>query len=74
VDEMTDKLGFFDLVEARRSVRIFDQKSVFDHAIVEKCLKTATMAPNSSNLKLWEFYRIPESSQLKHDLAKFCMN
>lgn len=71
--EETDNTGFFEVVKARRSVRIFDQKEAFDHEVVQKCLETATLAPNSSNLQLWEFYRIPETSPLKDKLAKLCM-
>jgi len=67
------ELGFFDIIEARRSVRIFDQESPFDYQIVQKCLESATLAPNSSNLQLWEFYRIPETSPLKPGLDKLCM-
>lgn len=64
---------FFEVVENRRSVRIFDQARPFDHGIVRKCLETATLAPNSSNLQLWEFYQVPETSPLKDRLAKLCM-
>lgn len=67
------ELGFFDLIEARRSVRIFDQENHFDHEVVQKCLEAATLAPNSSNLQLWEFYKVPETSPLKSNLDKLCM-
>jgi nitroreductase len=73
MNENIQELGFFDIIEARRSVRIFDQESPFDYQIVQKCLEAATLAPNSSNLQLWEFYRIPETSPLKPGLDKLCM-
>lgn len=73
MNEKFKELGFFDVVEARRSVRIFDQDCPFDHQIVQKCLEASTLAPNSSNLQLWEFYRIPESSPLKKTLDQLCM-
>ncbi len=73
MNENIQELGFFDIIEARRSVRIFDQESPFDYQIVQKCLEAATLAPNSSNLQLWEFYRIPETSPLKPILDKLCM-
>ncbi|WP_373520332.1 nitroreductase family protein [Aquiflexum sp.] len=73
MNENIQELGFFDVIEARRSVEIFDQESPFDHQIVQKCLEAATLAPNSSNLQLWEFYRIPESSALKKPLDQLCM-
>jgi nitroreductase len=71
--EITDKIGFFDIVNERRSVRIFDQGSDFDHDIVKRCLEQAILAPNSSNMQLWEFYRVPESSNLKAPLSMLCM-
>lgn len=71
--KMTQELGFFEAVEARRSVRIFDQESEFDHSIVRKCLEAAILSPNSSNMQLYNFIRIPESSPLKDPIAKLCM-
>lgn len=73
MNEKIQEPGFFDVIEARRSVRIFDQESHFDHQVVQKCLEASTLAPNSSNLQLWEFYRIPESSPLKKPLDQLCM-
>jgi nitroreductase len=67
------ELGFFETVEARRSVRIFDQREPFDSNLVQKCLEAATLSPNSSNLQLYHFIRVPESSALKNPLAKLCM-
>jgi nitroreductase len=73
MENKTDVKGFLELVESRRSVRIFDEVNPFDHDVVQKCLEKAVLAPNSSNLQLWEFYRVPEYSPLKADLAKYCM-
>lgn len=67
------ELGFFEAVEQRRSVRIFDQSSPFDHEVVQKCLEAAILSPNSSNLQLFELIRVPETSPLKDSLAKLCM-
>ncbi|GMQ26912.1 nitroreductase family protein [Algoriphagus sp. oki45] len=67
------ELGFFEAVEQRRSVRIFDQTAPFDHSIVQKCLEAAILSPNSSNLQLYNFVRVPETSPLKNQLAKLCM-
>ncbi|WP_373400767.1 nitroreductase family protein [Algoriphagus halophilus] len=66
-------MRFFEAVEARRSVRIFDQESPFDHQIVKKCLEAAILSPNSSNLQLYQFIRIPETSSIKAPLANLCM-
>lgn len=70
---MIQELGFFEAVEARRSVRIFDQESEFDHSIVQKCLEAAILSPNSSNMQLYNFIRIPESTPFKDSVAKLCM-
>jgi nitroreductase len=70
---MKDELGFFETVKTRRSVRVFDQESEFDHSIVQNCLETAILSPNSSNLQLYNFVRVPETSILKDPLAKLCM-
>lgn len=67
------ELGFFDVVEQRRSVRIFDQMEKFDHEVVSKCLEAAILSPNSSNLQLYQFVRVPETSPLKDRLALLCM-
>ncbi|WP_194776113.1 nitroreductase family protein [Pararhodonellum marinum] len=64
--------NFFDLLQERRSVRIFDQERFFDHETVRACLEMATLAPNSSNLQLWEFYRIKEGD-LKNKMVPLCM-
>ncbi len=70
---MKQELGFFEAVEARRSVRIFDQESEFDHSVIQKCLEAAILSPNSSNMQLYNFIRVPESSPLKNSIAKLCM-
>jgi nitroreductase len=71
--EVVQELGFFRTVEARRSVRLFDQEVAFDHDLVRKCLEAAILSPNSSNLQLYQFLRIPESSPLKDQLGELCM-
>lgn len=71
--ESSKELGFFEAVESRRSVRIFDQDTPFDHDLVEKCLEAAILSPNSSNLQLYQFIRIPETSPFKDKLAELCM-
>lgn len=69
----TDIKDFFQVIQDRRSVRIFDQKEAFNHQIVQKCLEACTFAPNSSNMQLWEFYRVPETSPNKAKLEQLCM-
>ncbi|MCU0399734.1 MAG: nitroreductase family protein [Algoriphagus sp.] len=70
---MSDELSFFDAVNQRRSVRIFDQNGPFDRNVVKRCLEAAILSPNSSNLQLYQFVRVSESSPLKDKLAQLCM-
>ncbi len=64
---------FENIVAFRRSVRIFDPAASYDPNITTKCLRLAVLAPNSSNLQLWEFYKISNDAA-KKKLAKYCMN
>ncbi|MHA7130306.1 nitroreductase family protein [Algoriphagus namhaensis] len=70
---MSETMNFFEAVKSRRSVRIFDQTEPFDHDLVGKALEAAILSPNSSNLQLYQFIRVPESSALKDPLAELCM-
>ena len=49
----------------RRSVRYFDEKKELDTEKVKHCIELATLAPNSSNMQLWEFYHITEPEMMK---------
>ncbi len=71
---INQELGFFTIVSERRSVRLFDQETPFDHEQVRKCLEAAILSPNSSNLQLYEFIRVPETSPLKDRIAQLCMH
>ncbi|MGF1727617.1 nitroreductase family protein [Photobacterium nomapromontoriensis] len=55
---------FEEIVNYRRAVRKYDQSFPFDHSIVRKCLEMATLAPNSSNMQLWEFHRVIDDNKL----------
>jgi nitroreductase len=63
---------FEDIVNYRRSVRIFDTDKNIDASIVKKCVELSTLAPNSSNMQLWEFYHIT-SQTLLDKLAIACL-
>lgn len=70
---MQNKSKIFDeIVQTRRSVRIYDENAAFDGDAVKRSLERATLAPNSSNLQLWEFYRVKTPSKVK-ELAKYCL-
>lgn len=62
-----------EIVNERRSVRIYDEKHNYDKSIVERSLHRAILSPNSSNMQLWEFYRIT-SQEKKAKIAHFCLD
>lgn len=47
-----------EVLHFRRSVRVYDPEKPIDTEKVKHCLELATLAPNSSNMQLWEFYHI----------------
>jgi len=63
---------FDKIINSRRSVRVYSDEKIPDE-IVHKCIDTALLAPNSSNLQPWEFYRITDPAK-KAEVAKYCMN
>jgi len=62
-----------EVLNYRRSVRNYDAAKPLDVDKVKKCIELATLAPNSSNMQLWEFYHIVDKEQLKK-LSKFCFD
>lgn len=56
----------------RRSVRVFDKNKPLDPEKVKHCLELATLAPNSSNMQLWEFYQVTEPG-LMAKISKACL-
>jgi nitroreductase len=44
----------------RRSIRDYQTENNLDTEKVKHCLEMATLAPNSSNMQLWEFYHITD--------------
>lgn len=70
---MTDTARTFDqVVRDRRSVRIHDPEAPFDPEAVTRSIERMQLAPNSSNLQLWEFHRI-QSPEMKKKVAALCM-
>lgn len=61
------------MVHTRRSVRKYDPNKPLDPEKVRQCIELATLAPNSSNMQLWEFYHICSEDKLKK-LAEYCFN
>ena len=64
---------FEELVQERRSVRQYEADAPFDHEAVQRSVERAILAPNSSNMQLWEFHRIKSPEALKK-VAWMCMN
>lgn len=67
-----DAQAFTDVVESRRSVRVFTDEPIPED-VMRECLRLALLAPNSSNLQTWDFYwvRTPEK---KAALVTYCLN
>ncbi len=64
---------FENVVRSRRSIRNYEKTDHFDHDIVKKSLELSILSPNSSNMQLWEFYRII-SPEAKEKIAYFCLD
>ncbi len=62
-----------EAVGYRRSVRVYDPEKPIDSKIVKQCLEQASLAPNSSNMQLWEFYHITSKETIQK-IAPFCFN
>ncbi len=63
--------GFKKIVEGRRSIRKFTDEKV-PEALVSEWFDLTLLAPNSSNLQPWEFYRIT-STDKKKLAAEYCL-
>ena len=59
-----------EVLNYRRSVRVFDKTKPLDPEKVKHCLELATLAPNSSNMQLWEFYQVIQPLKLRSDQGR----
>lgn len=66
-----DAEAFRQTVITRRSVRRFTDTPI-PPAILEDCLDLALLAPNSSNLQPWAFYKV-QSAAKKRALVQACL-
>jgi nitroreductase len=66
-------MSFEDIVRHRRSVRLYDPNKEIDTEKVRHCLELASLAPNSSNMQLWEFYHITDPETIKA-ISRACLN
>lgn len=62
-----------EVLNYRRSVRVFDKAKPLDPEKVKHCLELATLAPNSSNMQLWEFYQVLQPDLLAK-ISKACFD
>lgn len=65
-------MNLAEVLNFRRSVRVFDKQQPTDPEKVKECLRLATMAPNSSNMQLWEFYHITQP-ELLAEISEACL-
>lgn len=70
---MSSEKTVSEAINYRRSVRIYDPEKPIDSAIVKKCIRQASLAPNSSNMQLWEFYHITSKDTIEK-IAPLCFN
>lgn len=64
---------FDKIVEFRRSNRSYNPEIEVSDEVIEKSIKRAILAPNSSNMQLWEFYWINSQNELDR-LTPLCLN
>lgn len=62
-----------EVLNYRRSVRVFDKTKPLDTEKVKQCLELATLAPNSSNMQLWEFYHVT-TPELLQRVSHACLD
>ncbi len=65
-------MSFEEIVNFRRSVRLYTKQSISTEK-VKHCIELARLAPNSSNMQLWEFYHIISPEILK-EISVACLN
>lgn len=64
---------FQEIVEFRRSNRVFNSDVEVPEEVIRRSLERATLSPNSSNMQLWEFYWIKDQDTFKK-LIPLCLN
>ena len=67
----TDAGAFYEVVDSRRSVRIYADEPVPEE-VVRRAMDAALKAPNSSNLQVWEIHWV-RSVEKKAKLATYCL-
>ncbi|WP_291593557.1 nitroreductase family protein [Bacteroides sp.] len=62
-----------EILNYRRSVRVYDKEKQIAPERVKHCLELATLAPNSSDMQLWEFYHITQPEMLAK-VSRACLD
>lgn len=62
-----------EAIHYRRSVRKYNPERKIPVDAIKQCMELASLAPNSSNMQLWEFYHIT-SQPILNKLAEACFN
>ena len=62
-----------EVLHYRRSVRAYDRTKLIDPERIKHCLELATLAPNSSDMQLWEFYHITQP-ELLTKVSRACLD
>lgn len=62
-----------EVLNYRRSVRNYDPDKELDPEKVKYCIELSTLAPNSSNMQLWEFYHVT-NKELLQKLSHACLD
>jgi nitroreductase len=65
--------AFKEIVQFRRSNRVFDENTLVPDEVIATALEHAQLSPNSSNMQLWEFYWIASPEKLA-EIAPLCLN
>ena len=65
--------AFENIVNNRRSNRKFDAEIEVGDEVINKALQLAILAPNSSNMQLWEFHWIKDPA-LQKKFHSICLN
>jgi len=65
--------SFKEIVDKRRAYRAFEPNFELPEYVVRNSLENAIKSPSSSNMQLWEFYRI-KSEKAKKKVAELCLN
>ena len=66
------EINVSESINLRRSVRIF-KKTDINKEKVKQCIYNGSLAPNSSNLQLWEFVHVT-NKEVQKKLTKACLN